>query len=191
MEYLGNKINKINKNSYSELKGQVVWLFGLSGSGKSTIADKLEEVINSEKGIPVYRLDGDSLRMGLNNDLGFSEKDRLENVRRTAEVAMLFANAGFIVIVSLITPLQSMRTLARKIIGNDRFIDIYVKASLESCESRDPKGLYKKARKGDIEEFTGIDSPFDEVLDASLIIDTEKCSIENSVEQIIYHICNN
>lgn len=168
-------------------KGKVIWLFGLSGSGKSTIADKLEEIMISNKGQSVYRLDGDALRLGLNSDLGFSERDRLENIRRTAEVAKLFADAGFIVIVSLITPLRSMRNLARDIIGRDRFIEVYIKASLEACETRAPKGLYKKARSGEIKEFTGIDSPFEEAEGSDMVIDTEQMSIEESV----YWITNN
>lgn len=186
-----NLQGKINRN-HNELEpdasiGKVVWLFGLSGSGKSTIADKLEELLRVETS-SVYRLDGDLLRTGLNSDLGFSEQDRMENIRRTAEVAKLFADAGFIVIASLITPLQSMRELAGKIIGMDKFMSIYVKTSLEVCEKRDPKGLYKKARNGEISSFTGIDSPFEVPAGADLVIDTEKYDVEKSAVMVIEHM---
>lgn len=163
---------------------KVIWLFGLSGSGKSTISGRLNEVLVSE-GINVYRLDGDCLRLGLNSDLGFSDEGRMENIRRAAEVAKLFADAGFLVLVSMITPMQSMRALAREIIGANRFVEVYVKASLEACEARDPKGLYKKARNGEIKDFTGIGSPFEEGADSDLLIDTEKLGLEEAAEEII------
>lgn len=178
------------KNSHEECslrhspKGKVIWLFGLSGSGKSTIAERLEAILAPKKGKWMYRLDGDILRLGLNKDLGFSDQDRQENIRRTAEVAKLFADAGSLVIVSLITPLQSLRTLAKDIIGEDQIVEIYIKSSLETCEKRDPKGLYQKARDGQIKQFTGIDSPFEESTDSDLVIDTENLSIDESVEKI-------
>lgn len=183
-----NIISNDNQCRKLSHKGKVIWLFGLSGSGKSTIADRIAEILTSKRSQPTYRLDGDGLRTGLNSDLSFSDQDRRENIRRTAEVAKLFADAGFLVIVSLITPLQSMRTLARSIVGEERYFEVYVKASLETCEARDPKGLYDKVRKGEIKEFTGIDAPFEESLDSDLVINTEQLNLDNSVEKILRHI---
>ena len=178
------KVGYDERCQYLSQKGKVVWLFGMSGAGKSTIANRLEEFLTHKQDKIVYRLDGDNLRFGLNSNLGFSEEDRLENIRRTAEVARLFADAGLITIVSLITPMESMRRLAKGIIGQEHFIEIYIKTSLLTCEKRDPKGLYQKVRNGQIKQFTGIDSPFEESMDSDLVIDTEKLSIDESVEKI-------
>ncbi len=160
----------------------MIWLIGLSGSGKSTIARALENKLHQEK-VLTQILDGDNLRSGLNHDLGFTDGERVENIRRTAEVARLFANCGVVTLCSFITPTEEIRKIARKIIGEDYF-EVYVRCSLEECEARDVKGLYKKARDGKIPGFTGIDSLFEEPLDPQLILDTDKENIENSVENL-------
>ncbi|QCP51488.1 adenylyl-sulfate kinase [Trinickia violacea] len=149
------------------------WLTGLSGAGKSTIAFELEQLLKVD-GRPCAVLDGDHLRDGLNRDLGFSDDDRRENVRRTAEVARLMNDAGLIVIASLISPNRSDRSAARQIIGPDRFIEVYVSTPLDVCEARDPKGLYRKARQGEIRQFTGVTSPYEPPLAPSLAIDTAR-----------------
>jgi bifunctional enzyme CysN/CysC len=166
--------------------GSVLWLTGLSGSGKSTLAMALQRKL-FERGDQVYVLDGDNVRQGLNNDLGFGPGDRAENIRRIAEVANLFADAGLIVITAFISPYREDRDNARAIVG-DRFREIYVKASLAACESRDPKGLYVKARAGEIPEFTGISAPYEEPNSAELTIDTEDLSLEASVTVVLDHI---
>ena len=167
-------------------KGAVLWLCGLSGSGKSTIAGALEHVLH-DKGRYVIRLDGDNLRTGLNSNLGFSDDDRLENIRRTAEVAKVMAANGVIVICSLITPRGAFRDLARGILGED-FREIYVKADYATCESRDPKGLYAKAAAGEVARFTGRDSVFEEPQNPDLILDTELLSVEDSVFEILEYL---
>lgn len=169
-------------------KGAVLWLCGLSGSGKSTIAGALEHVLH-DKGRYVIRLDGDNLRTGLNSNLGFSDDDRLENIRRTAEVAKVMAANGVIVLCSLITPRGAFRDLARGILGED-FREIYVKADYATCESRDPKGLYAKAAAGEVARFTGKDSVFEEPQNPDLVLDTESLSIEDSVFEILEYLRN-
>jgi adenylylsulfate kinase len=149
------------------------WLTGLSGAGKSTIAFELEQRLKTD-GRPCTVLDGDNLRYGLNRDLGFTEDDRRENVRRTAEVARLMNDAGLIVIASLISPNRSDRSAARQIVGAERFIEVYVSTPLDVCEARDPKGLYRKARQGDIPHFTGVTAPYEPPLAPSLIVDTAR-----------------
>lgn len=161
-----------------------IWLTGLSGSGKSTIAFELERQL-IVGGHLAYVLDGDNIRHGLSRDLGFSPADRTENIRRVAEVAKLFNDAGILIITSFISPYLVDRELARQIIGADRFIETYLSTNLETCEHRDPKGLYKKVRKGDIVEFTGISAPYEAPMTPELMLDTAKLSIEQSVAQII------
>ncbi|MEH6942514.1 adenylyl-sulfate kinase [Bacillus sp. JJ722] len=165
----------------------VIWFTGLSGSGKSTIANELAAQLFSEN-ISVYVLDGDNVRHGLNSDLGFSEEDRTENIRRIAEVAKLFVDNGTIAITAFISPFQEDRNRARASLQNDEFIEVYVKCPLDACEQRDPKGLYKKAREGQIKQFTGIDSPYEEPVRPELIIDTAGLSIEESVNEIIAYL---
>ncbi len=160
----------------------IIIITGLSGSGKSTIARALENKLHQEN-VLTQILDGDNLRSGLNHDLGFTEEERVENIRRTAEVAKLFANCSVVTLCSFITPTEEIRKMARKIIGEDYF-EVYVSCPLEECEARDVKGLYNKARNGEIPGFTGIDSPFEEPLDPQLILDTQKENIEESVENI-------
>lgn len=182
----GGKVTNMERFEILGQKGLVVWLTGLSASGKSTIAVEAEKQLTN-MGRSVYRLDGDNIRFGLNSDLGFSERDRFENIRRIAEVCALFQDAGLIVIASFISPLSSMRQIAREKAGNN-FVEVYVKASVEVCAKRDPKGLYKKALKGDIENFTGVSAPYEEPENPELILDTEKDSVKDCVKQLIEEI---
>jgi adenylylsulfate kinase len=166
-------------------RGRVLWFYGLSGSGKSTLANALERRLH-HAGILTVLLDGDNIRTGLNNNLGFSDEDREENLRRIAEVAKLFAGTGVVTLTSFITPLRRFRDMARSIIGEHDFNPIYVKASFETCARRDVKGLYAKAARGDLKQFTGRDSGFEEPLPGeALVVDTEQQSIEQGVDQIL------
>jgi len=164
----------------------VIWLTGLSGSGKSTIANDLAEQLH-KNGNLVYILDGDNVRLGLNKDLGFSDVDRKENIRRIAEVAKLMADAGIIVITAFISPFIEEREYAKEIIGDD-FCEVYVDASLEVCETRDPKGIYKRVRAGEIPNFTGISSPYEIPKNPNLIIDTNNLSVKESSNKIINYM---
>ena len=160
-------------------RGIVVWLYGMSGSGKSTIANAVEKVLH-EQGRMTTILDGDNLRSGINKNLGFSDDDRRENIRRVSHMARVFAEQGIITFVSIITPRHELRDLARDTIGDDYF-EVFVKASYEACEQRDVKGLYAKAASGELKKFTGKDSAFEEPQSPDLLIETEGQSIENSV----------
>lgn len=164
-------------------RGRVIWLYGLSGSGKSTLAIALERSLHAA-GRTTHLLDGDNVRTGLNRGLSFSDADRAENIRRVAEVAKLFVQAGVIVICSFITPSRVLRQSAREIIGADDFLEVYVEASFETCAQRDPKGLYAKASAGGVKQFTGRDSGFEAPLkeDGALVINTEKASVEASLD---------
>ncbi len=176
----GGQVSYADRCALLEQKGVVVWFTGLSGSGKSTIAVELEKQLTAE-GRLVYRLDGDNIRHGLNGDLGFSAQDRDENIRRIAEVAALFKDAGIITLVSFIAPFRRMRAFAREKAGEAGFVEVYVKATIETCAQRDPKGLYQKALKGEISDFTGISSPYEEPEHPEIMIDTTKNSVEESV----------
>ena len=165
-------------------KGQVLWLTGLSGSGKSTIANALEKQLYAE-GKKTYVLDGDNIRHGLNKDLGFTDKDRVENIRRVAEVAKLMCDAGLIVITAFISPFRTEREMARSLFQSNEFKEIFISTPLEIAEQRDPKGLYKKARSGEIPNFTGINSPYEKPIKSELTIDTSKTSITKSVKKIL------
>jgi adenylyl-sulfate kinase len=167
--------------------GLVLWLTGLSGAGKTTIAVEVEKELIS-RGKAVYRLDGDHIRLGLNADLGFSQEDRHENIRRIAEVAALFQDAGLITIVCFISPFQKMREYARKKIGSNNFREIFIKADLQTCMARDPKGLYRKALNHEIREFTGVTSPYEEPDHPDLVINTEQLTVSEAVTQIIQKI---
>jgi bifunctional enzyme CysN/CysC len=167
----------------------VIWLTGLSGAGKSTIANGLEQVL-VQRGHHSYLLDGDNVRHGLNRDLNFSEADRNENIRRIGEVAALFVDAGLIVVTAFISPFRADRDRIRERIGDAQFIEIYVSTPLVECEKRDPKGLYVKARAGQIREFTGIDSPYEPPLAPRLSIDTSKVPVTDAVDQIIHYLEN-
>ena len=165
-------------------RGVTIWLTGLSGSGKSTIAVAAEKVL-LERGRAAYVLDGDNVRHGLNKNLGFSPEDRTENIRRIGEVAKLFTEAGIITLTSFISPYRSDRDAVREIMEAGAFIEVLVDASVETCESRDVKGLYKKARAGEIPEFTGISAPYEAPEKPELVLDTNSQSVEESVGSLI------
>ena len=165
-------------------EGKVIWLTGLSGSGKSTVADALESRLHA-MGIHSYLLDGDNIRGGLNKDLGFTEADRVENIRRTAEVAKLMADAGLVVITAFISPFRSERDMARSLFKPGEFAEVFLDVSLDVAESRDPKGLYKKARRGELPHFTGIDSPYEAPESADLRLDTSELSVEECVDRLL------
>jgi adenylyl-sulfate kinase len=164
--------------------GMVVWFTGLSGSGKTTIARTVEKSL-FDQGRLVIILDGDGLRRGINSDIGFSEEDRGENIRRAAEIAKLFQQAGMIVLASFISPRRKLRALARSIVRPGAFIEVYVKASLETCIERDPKGYYKKALSGEIKDYTGISQDYEEPLSPDIIVDTESMPFEECISRIL------
>jgi len=180
-------VTKDDRESIKGQKSKVIWMTGLSGSGKSTIANHLEKELNS-LGKHTYLLDGDNVRKGLCGDLGFSDKDRGENIRRIAEVAKLFVDAGLIVITAFISPFIIDRKLARSIVGDDNFIEVYCECSLEECINRDTKGLYKKALNGEIKQFTGISSAYEKPIDNELNINTELNTIEECLKEIINYV---
>ena len=162
----------------------MIWFTGLSGSGKSTIAIALERELHN-RGILCRILDGDNIRSGINNNLGFSEADRVENIRRIAEVAKLFVDTGIVTIAAFISPSNSIRQMAAHIIGENDFIEIYISTPLEECERRDVKGLYAKARRGEIKNFTGISAPFEAPLHPALSLDTSVLSVEEAVKKLL------
>jgi len=178
-------LSRSEKENRLSQRAKVIWLFGLSGSGKSTLAIALERRLHAER-FTTQLLDGDNLRTGLNQGLGFSEIDRQENIRRVAEVAKLFVQAGVVTLCSFITPTRALRALARGIVGPDDFIEIYIKASYETCAKRDPKGLYAKASAGGVSQFTGRDSLFEppQPNDGAAIVDTETVTTETALEQL-------
>ncbi len=178
-----------NKGLVKRQASPVIWLTGLSGSGKSTIANELELALHNMN-IKSYVLDGDNIRTGLNKDLGFSDADRKENMRRIAEVAKLFADSETITIAAFISPFKQERAEAKEIIGSDNFIEVYVNASLEVCEQRDVKGLYKKARAGEITSFTGIDSPYEAPDNPDIVLDSIKLTIKQCVNSIMIYLQN-
>ena len=169
--------------------GAVIWMYGLSGSGKSTLANLLERRLHGD-GRLVKVLDGDNIRSGLNRNLGFSDEDRLENIRRVSEVAKLFAECGVITITSFITPNNELRRLAREIVGDADLLEVYVKASFETCRVRDPKGLYAKVAAGEVKQFTGKDSAFEEPESPDLVIDTEAFSEDECLAQLLDAVIN-
>ena len=180
---ISHKINRIDREKIKKQKSCVLWFTGLSGSGKSTIANELEKRLN-EMGYHTYLLDGDNIRAGLNKDLGFTKEDRRENIRRIAEVAKLFIDAGLITITAFISPFREDREMAKNIIGEKDFIEVFVDTPLEECIKRDPKGLYKKALRGEIKDFTGIDSPYEPPEKPSIHINGTK-KIEENIELLI------
>ncbi|MDQ0269732.1 adenylyl-sulfate kinase [Cytobacillus purgationiresistens] len=182
-----SQVSKQNRQKLHGHKSAMIWLTGLSGSGKSTIANIVQKKIH-QAGASVYLLDGDNLRHGINKNLSFSEQDRKENIRRTAEIGKLFVDAGVIVIGALISPFEVDRINARKLYEHEEFIEVYIKCSLQECENRDPKGLYKKARSGEIKHFTGIDQPYEEPVSPNLIINTDAHSILESADLLYSYL---
>ena len=180
-------LQRNDKEALLKQRGMVVWMTGLSGSGKSTIAIELERFLH-EKGVFTQILDGDNVRNGLNKNLGFSVDDRMENIRRIAELSKLFAQAGVVTICSFVSPTIAIRAQAAEIIGTGDFIEVFVNTPLEECERRDVKGLYAKARSGEITNFTGIDSPFEAPENPSLNLATVNRSVEETVEELFQHI---
>jgi adenylylsulfate kinase len=180
-----NKIlQRPEKEKLLNQKAKVIWMTGLSGAGKTTIGAGIERELN-KRGHLTQVLDGDNIRSGINNNLGFSAEDRFENIRRIAEVSKLFLNCGIICINSFISPTKKIRAMAKEIIGEDDFIEVYVNAPLEVCEQRDVKGLYRKARDGKIKDFTGIDAPFEVPENPAVEIRTDQLSIEESVQKCL------
>jgi adenylylsulfate kinase len=177
-------LQRSDKESLLKQRSLVIWMTGLSGSGKSTIAKGLECALY-EKGFLTMVLDGDNVRTGINSNLGFAESDRLENIRRVAEVSKLFLQAGVITINSFVSPTRDIRDLAREIIGQEDFYEVYINASFELCEERDVKGLYKKARAGEIRNFTGLDAPFEAPENPALVVNTADHTPEMSVQQVL------
>lgn len=177
-------LGRADKEDLLKQHGLMIWFTGLSGSGKSTVAIALERELH-KRGLLCRILDGDNIRSGINNNLGFSEEDRVENIRRIAEVSKLFIDTGIITIAAFISPNNDIREMAANIIGKDDFIEVYVNTPLAVCEERDVKGLYKKARKGEIKNFTGISAPFEAPVNPALELDTSVLSIEESVGRLL------
>ena len=182
--YHAASVTRERRNQLNNHKSVVIWFTGLSGSGKSTLAHSVEEILFS-KGCRTYVLDGDNVRHGLNSNLGFSNEDRKENIRRIGEVTKLMMEAGLIILTAFISPFREDRIAVRNLISDGDFIEIYCKASLETCEARDLKGLYKRARLGEIKNYTGINSPYEIPDNPELIIDIDKESLEESVSKIV------
>jgi len=179
-----HKITMQDRRILLAQNSKIIWFTGLSGSGKSTIAGKVEELLN-ERGFLTYILDGDNIRSGLNKNLGFSDDDRNENIRRVGEVAKLFVDAGVIVLAAFISPFRSERRMVRDLVGKDEFIEIFVNCPIEVCEARDPKGMYKKARAGEIKNFTGVSSPFEIPERPELEIRSDEMNAVQAAEKII------
>jgi adenylylsulfate kinase len=177
-------LNRADKEQMLKQHAFCVWFTGLSGSGKTTIAKGVERELHN-RGYLTQVLDGDNIRSGINNNLGFSEEDRLENIRRIAEITKLYVNTGIITLNCFVSPTEDIRILAREIIGSDDFVEVYVNAPFAVCEDRDVKGLYKKARAGQIKNFTGLDAPFEAPTNANLEIPTDKMTIAESVQAVV------
>ncbi|RFB16857.1 adenylyl-sulfate kinase [Bacillus sp. HNG] len=180
-------VTKQDRQQQNQHKSCVIWFTGLSGSGKSSLANALDQMLFS-KNVQSYVLDGDNIRHGLNAGLGFSKEDRKENIRRIGEVSKLFVDSGQIVSTAFISPFREDREQVRALFPEGEFIEVYVKCPISVCENRDPKGLYKKARKGEISDFTGISSPYEEPDDPELVIETDQLTISQSVESIIHYL---
>jgi len=180
-------ISKADRNAMHGHRSLVIWFTGLSGSGKSTLASELERKLHAE-GVSTYILDGDNVRAGLNSDLDFSEQGRIENIRRIGEVAKLFADAGNVVLTAFVSPFKSDRKVVRELVGFDEFIEVYVDCPIEICEARDVKGLYKKARAGEISNFTGVTSPFEAPDRADIRIATDQVSVDEGVAMLYAYV---
>ena len=183
------QINKTNRNKLNKHNSFLIWFTGLSGSGKSTIANALEIKLH-KKGIRTYTLDGDNIRKGINKDLNFSPKDRTENIRRIAEISNLLIDAGIVVLSAFVSPYKKDRNDIKNIVESVNFVEIYINTSLKECERRDVKGLYKKARLGEITNFTGISAPYETPTNPEIEIKTEQISVEQAVEKIYKQIKN-
>ncbi|MBN1155696.1 adenylyl-sulfate kinase [candidate division KSB1 bacterium] len=183
-------ITKADREKFLNQKGVVLWFTGLSSAGKSTVAREVESML-FERGHMAYVLDGDNIRHGLNKNLGFSPEDRAENIRRIGEVAKLFADAAFITITAFISPYKEDRDRARSLLGAGEFVEIFLDCPLSICEQRDPKGLFKKARAGEIKEFTGISAPYEVPNHPEIRIDTSKLTIRECAEQVIHYLESN
>jgi adenylylsulfate kinase len=179
-----HKITREDRQKLNGHRGAVLWFTGLSGCGKSTIANAVDQLLH-ERGIHTFVLDGDNIRMGLNKNLGFSPADRTENIRRIGEVAKLFADAATIVSTAFISPYKADRDMVRALFPAGEFVEILVQASIETCESRDPKGLYKKARAGEIKEFTGISAPYEAPDAPEIVLDSDNKGIEELAREVI------
>ncbi len=177
-------LQRSDKEALLHQQGVMLWFTGLSGSGKSTVAIALERELH-KRGLLCRILDGDNIRTGINSNLGFSAEDRLENIRRVAEVAKLFVDTGIITIAAFVSPTEDLRQLAQNIIGENDFKEIYISTPLEECERRDVKGLYARARRGEVKNFTGISAPFEAPQHPALSLDTSKLSLEESVKQLL------
>jgi adenylylsulfate kinase len=182
-------LNKQEKEALLKQKAISIWLTGLSGSGKTTIAKNLEKSL-AKLGFITKVLDGDNVRTGICNNLNFSAQDRIENIRRISEVSKLFVDGGIITINSFISPTIAIRRMAKEIIGPESFFEVFIDADLNTCEKRDVKGLYAKARKGEIKDFTGISAPFEKPINADLVLDTNTLSVAQSVEKVLDKIKN-
>jgi len=180
-------LQKKDKETLLQQHAKVIWMTGLSGSGKTTIAKGVERHLHSN-GILNQLLDGDNVRVGISNNLTFSSEDRTENIRRIAEVSKLFINCGVVTLNCFVSPTIEIRNLAKDIIGKENFIEVYINASVETCEGRDVKGLYKKARKGEIKDFTGISAPFEAPENPEIEINTSELSIDESVQKVLDYI---
>ena len=187
LKWHAHSVTKEQRSHNKKQEACIVWFTGLSGAGKSTIACAVEEKL-FEMGHHTYLLDGDNVRHGLNQDLGFSDKDRIENIRRIGEVAKLFVDAGIIVLAAFISPFRADRQLVRERVTGNEFIEVYIDTPLSACEQRDPKGLYKKARAGEIKNVTGIDSDYQPPKDAEITVKTMESTIEKCAEQIIQYL---
>jgi len=184
-----HKVDKAARSSHKSQSPCIIWFTGLSGSGKSTIAGALEQRLFA-MGQHTYLLDGDNVRHGLNKDLGFSDEDRVENIRRIGEMSKLFVDAGLIVLSAFISPFRAERRMVRELVGDNEFVEVHMDTPLSTCESRDPKGLYKKARAGEIKNFTGIDSQYEVPEKAEVVLDTSAMSVDECVEKIVQYLRN-
>ena len=185
--------HRVSGDDRCKMKNQkpaVLWFTGLSACGKSTIANTVDHMLH-EKGFHTYLLDGDNVRMGLNKNLGFSAEDREENIRRISEVSKLFVDAGLITLTAFISPYRKDRDHCREILGDGQFVEVYVNASLETCEQRDPKGLYKKARAGEIKGFTGIDDPYEAPENPELTLDSDNKDVDTLAGEVVEYLQSN
>jgi adenylylsulfate kinase len=181
-------VNRQRREALNGHRSVLLWFTGLSGAGKSTLAHALEEELH-QRGCRTFVFDGDNVRHGLCGDLGFSLEDRRENIRRIGEMSKLFLEAGVIALTAFISPLREDRERVRSLVPHGDFIEVYCRCGIETCESRDVKGLYKKARAGEIREFTGISSPYEEPQKAEIVVDTDTLSLEESVARVMAHLC--